>query len=639
MKKLILNFLGAVALSSLLFVGGVKADEVRYQYDYNFPEGAFNLANFRASLRGLHQMDLMALQPRAKRIIDALEYGTDAAVQGEFAGTGCTVTANSSTVQVGSYSMQVAVDATGNREVERTLAINLSDFTSIKLWDRSTGTSDAIKFYVEDSNNDESYWDITTNGSANTWQQDTLTLASPDGNNGSNADLSDITDFGFQGLDASTNYLFDEIKAISGMNVSIKGTDLGTFYRHVYLGVQPLVIDAQASPTITAPSANPRIDILSIDSAGTLSWTTGTEAATPTVPWSSLPTDEIPICLVYNKTTETQILDYEDKDTDTNQGYIYADVRPFLNLSSSNMIKGSDVASTSSMTLGNDGNFFDITGTTGITSITAKPAGTVVWLQFDGALTVTDGSNLKLNGNLTTAAETTLQLVSDGTNWYEVSRSPIAQTFLAQNDTPSSYSGQALKVARVNSGESAIEFTAPTFLHGSDTPSTYSGQAGKYPIVNSGETGLEFTVDVITKFDLVDLIPTSSATNSQVKSVSEVTISGAPASTWRTLTGFSTTVTKADGFNDVPIYCKAGTFSQTGTDGGKIGWFLNDVWQFDSAGVMTGVEDGDVIKVMGWINPAGSLGSITVTNMEFYWGIASESRMSIQQDLDDELSF
>lgn len=84
--------------------------------------------------------------------------------------------------------------------------------------------------------------------------------------------------------------------------------------------------------------------------------------------------------------------------------------------------KGADVASASSLTLGDDGNFFDITGTTTITSITAKSAGTIVLLQFDGILTVTDGSNLKLAGNFTTAAESTLTLVCDGTNWFEISR-------------------------------------------------------------------------------------------------------------------------------------------------------------------------------------------------------------------------
>jgi len=86
--------------------------------------------------------------------------------------------------------------------------------------------------------------------------------------------------------------------------------------------------------------------------------------------------------------------------------------------------KGADVASTGTLTLGDDGNLFDITGTTNITSITAKTAGTIVVLQFDGVLTVTDGSNLSINGDLVTAAGNTLTLVSDGTNWIELSRTP-----------------------------------------------------------------------------------------------------------------------------------------------------------------------------------------------------------------------
>lgn len=64
-----------------------------------------------------------------------------------------------------------------------------------------------------------------------------------------------------------------------------------------------------------------------------------------------------------------------------------------------------------------------ISGTTGIKTINATSAGHVVTLKFAGALTVTDGSNLKLAGNFTTTADDTLQLVCDGTNWFEVGRS------------------------------------------------------------------------------------------------------------------------------------------------------------------------------------------------------------------------
>lgn len=84
--------------------------------------------------------------------------------------------------------------------------------------------------------------------------------------------------------------------------------------------------------------------------------------------------------------------------------------------------KGADVASATTTTLGDDGNFFFITGTTTITSITAKVAGTVIVLKFNGALTLTNGSNLKLVADFVTVAGDTIILVSDGTNWWEISR-------------------------------------------------------------------------------------------------------------------------------------------------------------------------------------------------------------------------
>jgi hypothetical protein len=64
-----------------------------------------------------------------------------------------------------------------------------------------------------------------------------------------------------------------------------------------------------------------------------------------------------------------------------------------------------------------------VTGTTSITSVTAGYAGQRVTLVFSGALTVTDGSNLKLAGNLVTTGDDTVTLVCDGTNWFETSRS------------------------------------------------------------------------------------------------------------------------------------------------------------------------------------------------------------------------
>jgi len=72
-----------------------------------------------------------------------------------------------------------------------------------------------------------------------------------------------------------------------------------------------------------------------------------------------------------------------------------------------NWSKGADVASANALTLGTDGNLFDITGTTAITSIGTLGIGTVVMLHFDGILTLThNATDLILPGaaNITTAA-------------------------------------------------------------------------------------------------------------------------------------------------------------------------------------------------------------------------------------------
>ena len=81
------------------------------------------------------------------------------------------------------------------------------------------------------------------------------------------------------------------------------------------------------------------------------------------------------------------------------------------------------VASTGSLTLLDGYDAFEVTGTTTITAIAAGYPGRLVTLKFNGALTVEDDNNLKLVGDFTTSANDVLTLVSDGTNWFEVSRS------------------------------------------------------------------------------------------------------------------------------------------------------------------------------------------------------------------------
>lgn len=84
---------------------------------------------------------------------------------------------------------------------------------------------------------------------------------------------------------------------------------------------------------------------------------------------------------------------------------------------------GASVASAAALPLPT-GRVFHVTGTTNITSITSTnfASGVCITLIFDGILTFTDGSNLKLNGNFVTSADDTISLCYDGTNWFETAR-------------------------------------------------------------------------------------------------------------------------------------------------------------------------------------------------------------------------
>lgn len=99
-----------------------------------------------------------------------------------------------------------------------------------------------------------------------------------------------------------------------------------------------------------------------------------------------------------------------------------------INLSSSNaaLVVSGDMAAVGSgatLLLPPVGNVFHVFGNTGITAVNNPLPGRIVVLKFSSSLTVTDGGNLKLNGNFATSPDDTLTLVGDGTVWYEVARS------------------------------------------------------------------------------------------------------------------------------------------------------------------------------------------------------------------------
>lgn len=73
--------------------------------------------------------------------------------------------------------------------------------------------------------------------------------------------------------------------------------------------------------------------------------------------------------------------------------------------------------------------------------------------------------------------------------------------FIDLADTPANYTGQAGKYAKVNAGETALEFGTPdaggasTYLELTDTPANYTGSSLKFVRVNAGETALEFAAE------------------------------------------------------------------------------------------------------------------------------------------------
>ncbi len=91
-----------------------------------------------------------------------------------------------------------------------------------------------------------------------------------------------------------------------------------------YVGATRVIYAGGNSPSITNPVTNPRIDLITIDSAGTIGVTAGSEAASPVAP--AYPANLLVLAEVYLRTTGTTI-----RDTDQGSGhYIKNDVRPFL---------------------------------------------------------------------------------------------------------------------------------------------------------------------------------------------------------------------------------------------------------------------------------------------------------------------
>lgn len=115
--------------------------------------------------------------------------------------------------------------------------------------------------------------------------------------------------------------------------IMVRGRDAAGFYNQIYPGNADsrLAFVSGDSPAIAAPASLPRIDIVYITPSGDIKVRTGTESASPGLPSLSPSGDSrIPICALYCKPGQTKIVNFEDKDSNTGDAYIYQDLRPWL---------------------------------------------------------------------------------------------------------------------------------------------------------------------------------------------------------------------------------------------------------------------------------------------------------------------
>jgi hypothetical protein len=153
--------------------------------------------------------------------------------------------------------------------------------------------------------------------------------------------------------------------------------------------------------------------------------------------------------------------------------------------------KGADVASNGALAVGTDGNYFDVTGTTTITSInTTGGAGTLIKLHFDGACQLTHhASNLILAGaeNFTTEAGDELEFVEYGSGTYRQTGWCLAGT-APGGGGGGAFLGEGASGASVGSSGDIIRVNEATLNTSQSMAATDNGSATGPISIASGVT-------------------------------------------------------------------------------------------------------------------------------------------------------
>ena len=116
------------------------------------------------------------------------------------------------------------------------------------------------------------------------------------------------------------------------MTIAVQAVTVQSFYRQVYYNGAQSAYAGGTSPTFTAPTSNPRIDLLYLNNSGVLTILQGTEVASPVPPTYPTIGPNLPICEVYLRVGMTKIVNYEDSGANPTEGYLYHDVRPWVTI-------------------------------------------------------------------------------------------------------------------------------------------------------------------------------------------------------------------------------------------------------------------------------------------------------------------
>jgi hypothetical protein len=117
------------------------------------------------------------------------------------------------------------------------------------------------------------------------------------------------------------------------LSIMVRGQDASQYYNPVYFGNadQRIPFSSGDTSNFSAPAANPRIDIVFLTPSGDVRVQTGTEAINPTLPSLGPSGDtRFPVAAIWCKPGMTKIVNFEDKDSNSGDGYIYKDLRPWM---------------------------------------------------------------------------------------------------------------------------------------------------------------------------------------------------------------------------------------------------------------------------------------------------------------------